>query len=47
VEPVNALDRACFDTANREGRDAFFRRPASVSVARAEAAAFEFSFKLR
>lgn len=47
VEPVHALDRACLDTISQEGRDAFFRRPATVGAPYAEMPAYKFSYKLR
>jgi hypothetical protein len=47
VAPVHALDPSCLDRISREGRDAFFRRPAAVGAERSGIPAFEFSYRLR
>jgi len=46
-EAAHALDPACLDTISVEGRDTFFRRPASAEAIRAAMPAMEFSYKLR
>ena len=47
VQPSHALDPACLDTISQEGRDVFFRRPATIGAIRADMPAFEFSYRLR
>jgi hypothetical protein len=47
VAPRHALDPACLESVNREGRDAFFRRASTAGAAPAAMPAFDISYKLR
>jgi len=46
VQPIHALDRACLDAISPEGRDAFFRRPATASTP-AGMPAFNITYKVQ
>ena len=46
VSPSHALDPACLDTINREGREVFFDRPPPMKPNHTDLPALEFSYKL-